>query len=125
MPDDFLDKDEALEHTAEAGEAAKSRVETLLEQFGETLTRVAENTARMADHIATLQFQKAAEDVPQAARETANDVIDTAGEGGDVAVKTVDIPLATAHDVIHDTAETAKIAHEDTKKVKKLFRKRR
>lgn len=125
MPDDFLAKEEALEHTAEAGHAAKNRVEELLEQMGTTLSGVAENTAKMAEHLATLQLQHAAEDVPATAREAVNEGIDTAGSAGDVGIKAVDVPLAASEDVIHDTAETIKAADKDVKKARSIFKKKR
>lgn len=129
MPDDFVDKElhkeEALEHTAEAGGAAKSRIEELLETMGQTLAGVAENTSRMAEHLATLQVQKAAEDVPHTAREGINDTIDTVGAAGNVGVKAVDVPLAASEDVIHDAAETVKAADADVKRAKKMFKRRR
>src|SRR5487761_65773 len=125
MEDDFLPKEEALEHTAESGHAAKSRVEELLEKVGETLGNVAENTKLMAEHLATLQLQRAAEDVPATARQGVDNTIDTVGASGDVAVKSVDVPLAASEDVIHDSAETLKAADKDVAKVRRIFKKKR
>lgn len=125
MADDFLDKEESLEHTAESGEAAKSRIEELLEAMGTTLAGVAENTSRMAEHLATLQLQKAAEDVPHTAREGVNDTIDTVGAAGNVGAKAIDVPLAASEDVIHDASETVKAADADVKRAKKIFKKRK
>jgi hypothetical protein len=125
MADDFLDKEESLEHTAEAGGAAKSRVEELLEQIGEMLGGLAENTSRMAEHLATLQLQKAAEDVPATARETVNEGIDTAGAAGNVGTKAIDVPLAASEDVIHDTAETVNEAKKDVARARRIFNKRK
>lgn len=125
MADDFLNKEEAVQHTAEAGGSAKSRVEELLESLGNTLAGVAENTSKMAEHLASLQIQKAAEDVPHTAREGVNDTVDTAGAAGDVGAKAIDVPLAASEDVIHDTAETVNAANKDVVKAKKMFGKRR
>lgn len=125
MDDDILPKTEAVQHTADAGEAAVSRVESLLERVSETMGHVAENTKRMAEHLASLQLQKAVEDVPATAREGVNDTIDTAGEAGGVVTKAVDVPLAATEDVIHDSAEIAKSANEDVKKARKIFKRRR
>jgi|SRR5581483_6586244 len=126
MPDDFLDKEEALEHTAEAGGAAKSRVEELLERAIDTLEHQTEHLSHMATDLAELRLQRAAEQVPEAARTGVNDVVDTAGAAGDVAAKSIDVPLAASEDVIHDAGETAQTASEDVKKAKRLaFRKRR
>lgn len=125
MPDEFLDKEEAVEHTAEAGGAAKSRVEELLERAIETLEHQTEHLSHMATDIAELRLQKAAEEVPAAARTGVNDVVDTAGAAGNVGAKAVDVPLAASEDVIHDAGETVQAAKEDVKKARKIFKRRR
>lgn len=125
MGDEFLDKEEALEHTAESGEKAKSRVEELLEKMGETLGGVAENTKIMAEHLATLQLQRAAEDVPATVREGVDKGIDTVGAAGNVGVKAVDVPLAASEDVIHDSAETVNEAKKDVAKARRIFNKKK
>ncbi len=125
MPDDFLDKEESLAHTSNAGGAAKSRVEDLLESILTTLGGVTENTGRMAEHLSNLELQKAAEDVPHAAREGVNDTIDTAGAAGEVGAKAVDVPLAASEDVIHDAAESVKAAEKDVATARRKFKRRR
>jgi hypothetical protein len=129
MPDDFLDKElgkeEALEHTAQAGGAAKSRVEELLEQIGQTVTHLAENSSQMAADIAELKLQRVAEGVPHTAREGVNDTIDSVGAAGNVGVKAFDVPLAASEDVIHDAAETVKAADADVKRARKIFKRRK
>lgn len=123
-------KEELLEHTKDAGEKAVSRLEDLMKTLTDSVTTLANNTASIATHVADLKARQAAEDAAHTARETVNDTIDTVGEGGNVAVKAVDVPLATTEDVIHDVGEAPAAVSEVTnevvpKKRRKFGRKRK
>src|SRR5579872_3862101 len=105
-----MEEDEVVEHSEDAGEKVVNRTEQLLTEISGTLNKVVDGLGTVAEHLSKLELQKAAEAVPETARETVDQGIDAAGTAGDLAAKSVDVPLAVSEDVIHDTGESVKEA---------------
>lgn len=123
-----MDEDE-LEHTADSGEKAVDRLDETLDRITATLDHLINNTDDIAKRLSKLELVQAAEKVPESARQGVNDAIETASSAGNVAAKSVDVPLAVTEDVIHDTGKSASEVEKATKqevaRTRKLFKSKR
>lgn len=118
-----------LENTSDAGEKAVGRLDETLDRIALSLDNLTNNTKDIAERLTKLEIEKAAEKIPATARVAVDDGVETVGAAGNVAAKSVDVPLAVSEDVIHDTGNSAKEVEQATKqevaRTRKLFKNKR